>query len=160
MSIAHRLIIADICAVICKYHQGFKRYRADTKYSHTMLNLKLWPWPWTDICQKRHCTSFHRSRHLCRVICKSNQGFKRYRANMKYSHTILDCDLDFEQTLVKHRHCTSSYYTWRLCKVICKSHQEFKRYRADTKVWQTDGRTDRQTMELKTICLPITWGET
>jgi len=31
---------------ICKSHQGFKRYRADTKYSHTMFNLKLWPWPW------------------------------------------------------------------------------------------------------------------
>ena len=39
------------CKVICKSNQGFKRYRADTKYSHTMINLKLWPWPWTDIGQ-------------------------------------------------------------------------------------------------------------
>ena len=30
---------------------GFKRYRADTKYSHTMLNTELWPWPWTDFGQ-------------------------------------------------------------------------------------------------------------
>ena len=40
-----------LCKVICKYHQGFKRYRTDTKYKHTMLNLKLWPWPWTDLGQ-------------------------------------------------------------------------------------------------------------
>ena len=71
---------------------------------------------------------------------------------------ILDCDLDLEPTLVKPRHCTLSYHTWHLCKVIWKSHQGFKRYRADTKVWRTDGRTDRQTTELKTICFPISWG--
>jgi len=41
-----------LCKVICKYNLGFKIYRADTKYSLTMLNLKLWHWPWTDICQK------------------------------------------------------------------------------------------------------------
>ena len=92
------------CKTVCKFHQEFKRYRADTKYSQTMFYLKLWPWPWPDLGQ--------------------------------------------------------TY----LCKVICKSHQGFKRYRADTKVWRTDRRTNRrmvrQTTELKTICLPISWGET
>ena len=75
---------------------------------------------------------------------------------------IVDCDLDLEPTLVKHKHCTSSHHTWQLCKIIWKSHQGFKRYIADTNVWRTDGRTDErtngQTKELKTICLPISWG--
>jgi len=53
----------------------------------------------------------------------------------------------------------------RISKFICKTHQGFKRYRADTKVWRTDRqmdrRTDRQTYNgAKTICLPISWGET
>jgi len=42
-----------LCKVICKNHQGFKRYRADTKYSHTMFNLRLWPWSWTDLDRTR-----------------------------------------------------------------------------------------------------------
>ena len=88
---------------------------------------------------------------------------------------ILNCDLELNLTLVKHRHCTSAHHTWHLCKVICKSHKGFKRYRADTKCdgrtderthgrtggrtdRQTDGRTGGQTTELKTICLPISWG--
>jgi len=45
------LLNAPRIKMIPQYHQGFKRYRAATKYSHTMLNLKLWPWPWTDIGQ-------------------------------------------------------------------------------------------------------------
>jgi len=40
-----------LCKVICKSHQGFKRYRADTKYSHTLFILRFWPWPWTDLGQ-------------------------------------------------------------------------------------------------------------
>ena len=43
--------IWHLCKVICKSHQRFKRYRADTKYSHIMFNLRLWPWPWTDCGQ-------------------------------------------------------------------------------------------------------------
>jgi len=50
MCIVHRLIKLDIW-VIWKSQQGFKRYRADTKYSHTMVNLELWHWPWTDFGQ-------------------------------------------------------------------------------------------------------------
>ena len=38
-----------LCRVIWKFHQGFKRYRADMNYSHTMFNVELWPWPWTDL---------------------------------------------------------------------------------------------------------------
>ena len=44
----HHLIILDICAVICKSHQGIKSYRADMKYSHT-VKLRLRPWPWSNI---------------------------------------------------------------------------------------------------------------
>ena len=37
--------------VICNFQQGFKRYRANTKYSDTMFNLKRWPWYWTQLSQ-------------------------------------------------------------------------------------------------------------
>jgi len=40
-----------LCKIICKSHQGFKSYIVDTKYSHTMFNLRLWPWPWNDLDQ-------------------------------------------------------------------------------------------------------------
>ena len=40
-----------LCTVICKSNQEFYRYRADMKYSHTMFNLKFWPWPWTNLGQ-------------------------------------------------------------------------------------------------------------
>jgi len=35
--------------VIYKSYQRFKRYRADTKYSHTKFNLEQWPWSSTDL---------------------------------------------------------------------------------------------------------------
>ena len=33
--------ICQLIKVICKSHHWFKRYRADTKYSHRMFNLRL-----------------------------------------------------------------------------------------------------------------------
>jgi len=150
---AHHLIILDICAKLFEYptigSKGLERTR-NTDIQCLIIDCDLDVEP--TLVKPRHCTSSRHTWHLCKVICKYHQGFKRYRA---------------DPTLVKHRHCTSSHHTWHLCKVIWKSHQGFKGYRADTKVWRTDGqtdygptdgRTDRQTTELKTICLPISWG--
>jgi len=100
-----------------------------------------------------HCTSNHYTWHVCRVIDKSHQRLKRYRAD---KNSVIQCltlsyDIDLEPTLVKHTHCTSTYHTWHLCRVICKSHQGLKLYRTDAKAW----RTDWQTTELKPICLPM-----
>ena len=47
--------------------------------SHTMINLEFWPWPDRS---KIHIANRHIF-HLCRVICKSLKGFKRYRVDMK-----------------------------------------------------------------------------
>jgi len=48
---AHRLFILDICAeVFCKSPM-VQKYRVATKYSHTMFNLELWSWLWTDLGQ-------------------------------------------------------------------------------------------------------------
>jgi len=37
------------------------------------------------LVKHKNCISSHYSLHSCKVICKSNQGFKRYRADIKYS---------------------------------------------------------------------------
>jgi len=52
---AHQLIILDFSAVIWKSHQGFKRYRANMKYSHTMFNVEY------DLDQHPHCTLTHQN---------------------------------------------------------------------------------------------------
>ena len=54
---------------------------------------------------------------------------------------ILDCDIDLEQTLLKHKHCKSSHHSCHLYIVICKSHQGFNRSRADRKC---DGQIDNR----------------
>ena len=82
-----------LCKVICKSHQGFKRYRADTKYIHKMLNLRVWPWPWSDLGQSKALHLSHHTWHLCKVICKTHQGFKTNRADTKYSHTMFNLRL-------------------------------------------------------------------
>jgi len=71
-----------LCKAICKYHQGFKRSRADTKYSQCLnldCDLDLEP----TLVKPRHCTLCHHTLRLCKVIWKSHQGFKRYRADTK-----------------------------------------------------------------------------
>jgi len=132
---AQCLIILDICAVICKSHQGFKRYKADTKYSHTMFNLRLWPWPWSNLGTAHRLIILD----IYALFVNPTRGSKDIERtpNTVIQCLILNCYLDLDPTLVKHRHCTSSYHTWHLCKVICKSHQGFKRYKADTKYSHT-----------------------
>ena len=77
-----------------------------------MLNLDLDP----TLVKHLQCTLTHHTRHLCRVICKSHQGFKRYRADTIVCLT-LNYDVDLEVTLVKHALCTSSHGTLHLCQV-------------------------------------------
>jgi len=60
------------------------------------------------------CPSTHYNWHLCRVICESHQGFKRYRADTKVSLT-LKYHLDLEVTLEKIALCTSSHGTLHWC---------------------------------------------
>jgi len=104
-----------LCKVICIDHQGFKRYRADTKYSQWLIldcDLDLEP----TLVKHRHCTSYHHTWHLFKVICKSHQGFKRYRADTKYSQTMFNLRLwpwpwtDLGQTYPLH--IVSSYLTF------------------------------------------------
>jgi len=66
-----------VVQIYLKIQQGFKRYMADTKYSHTMFNLELWPWSWRSTLAKHtHCSSTHHTWHLCSVIWKSQIGLK------------------------------------------------------------------------------------
>jgi len=151
-----------LCRVICKSNQGLNKYRADIKYSHTMFNLKILTLtlnqPWSNIGTAYRLSIADIRAKLFVNSTRGSKDIERTR-NTVIQRLILDCDLD--PTLVKHRHCTSSHHTWHLCKVICKSYQGFKRYRADTKAWRTDRRTDGQIdNRAKTICLPISWGET
>jgi len=117
--------------------------------------------PWSNIGNAHRLIILDICAKLLVNTTRGSKDIERTR-NTVIQYLILNCDLDLDPTLVKQRHCTSSHHTWHLCKVICKSHQGFKRYRADTNVWRTDrrtdGRTDGQTTELKTICLPISWG--
>jgi len=117
--------------------------------------------PWSNISTTHRLIMLDICAKLFVKPTRGSKG-KEWTRNKVIQCLILDCDLDLEPTLDKHRHSTLSHYTWHLCKVIFKSHQGFKRYRADTKAWRTDGRTDGQTdwltTELKTICLPISWG--
>jgi len=66
--------------------------KSNTKYSHTMFNLELWPWPYTNICQT-YTLQIDHTWHLCIVICKSHQMFKRYWVDAKYRHTMFNIEL-------------------------------------------------------------------
>ena len=110
-------------------------------------------WPWPNICTAHWLIMLD----ICaELFINPSRGSKDIEWRRK---TIIQCltlnyDLDLEPTLVKHTHCTLSHHTLHLCWVIWKSHQGFKTYRADTKAWRTDRQTNRQTTELKTLCLP------
>jgi len=72
-----------LCKVICKSHRGsndIERTR-NTVIQCLILNCDLDLEP--TLVKHRHCTSAHLTWHLCKVICKSHQGFKRYRADTK-----------------------------------------------------------------------------
>jgi len=49
----------------------------------------------------KHCTSSHHTWHLCKVFCKSHQGFKRYRADTKAWRTETDRRTDRQTTELK-----------------------------------------------------------
>ena len=85
------LIILDICAkLFVNPTRGSKDIERTRKTVIQCLildcDLDLEP----TLVKHRHCTLSHHTWHLCKVICKSHQGFKRYRADMKYSHTMFN----------------------------------------------------------------------
>jgi len=139
--IEHPLIILDICAELfanpTRVSKDMERTR-NTVIQCLTLNFDLEQ----TLVKHTQCTLNHYTWHLCRVICKSYQGFKRYRADLEL--------WPWPSTDLGQTYCMSTHHIWHLGRVIWKSHQGFKRYRADMKALQTD----RQTTELKIICLP------
>jgi len=83
---AHCLIILDICAKLfvnpTRGSKDIERTR-NTVIQCLILNCDLEP----TLVKHRHCTLSHHTWHLCKVICKSHQGFKRYRADTKVWRT-------------------------------------------------------------------------
>ena len=85
---AHRLIILDICAkLFVNPTRGSKDIEQtwNTVIQYLILDCYLDLEP--NLVKHRHCTSSHHTWHLCKVICKSHQGFNRYRADTKAWHT-------------------------------------------------------------------------
>jgi len=90
---AHRLIILDICAKLFVNPTRGSKDIARTRNTVTwclILNCDLDLDP--TLVKHRHCTSTHHTWHLCKVICKSHQGFKRYRADTKVWRTDRQTD--------------------------------------------------------------------
>jgi len=85
---AHRLIILDICAkLFVNPTRGSKdRERTrNTVIQCLIINCDLDLDP--TLVKNRHCTLSHHTWHLCKVIWKSHQGFKIYRADTKVWRT-------------------------------------------------------------------------
>ena len=87
---AHRVIMANISGkLFVNPTRGSKdkERTQNTVMQRLILNFDL------DLqltlVKYKHCTSSHYSWHVCKVICKYHQGFKRYRADTKCSHTML-----------------------------------------------------------------------
>jgi len=81
---AHRLSILDICAkLFVNPTRGSKDIERtwNTVIQCLILDCDLDLEP--TFVKHRHCKSSHHTWHLCKVICKSHQGFKRYRADTK-----------------------------------------------------------------------------
>jgi len=120
----HRLIILDICAKLfvnpTRDSKEIERTR-NTVIQCLILNCDLDLEP--TLVKHKHCTSSHHTWHLCKVICKTHQEFKRYRADMKYSHTMFNLKLwpwpwpDLSQTYTLH--IVSSYLTFRIKYCLC-----------------------------------------
>jgi len=84
ISTAHCLIILDICAKLFVNPTRRSKDIEGTRNSVIQClildcDLDLEP----TLVKHRHCTLSHHTWHLCNVICKSHQGFKRYRADRK-----------------------------------------------------------------------------
>ena len=98
---AHRLIILDICAVICKSHHRFKRYRAEMIVCLTLnyhLDLEV------TFITNALCKLSHGTLHLCQVISKCTQPLRvieRTRNTViRIQCLTMNYDLDFKPTLV------------------------------------------------------------
>jgi len=80
--IEHPLIILDICAELfanpTRVSKDMERTR-NTVIQCLTLSFDLEQ----TLVKHTQCTLNHYTWHLCRVICKSYQGFKRYRADLE-----------------------------------------------------------------------------
>jgi len=149
---AHRLIIANISGKLFVNPTRGSKDKEWTQYTVIqclILNFDL------DLEQTlvkhRHCTSSHHSWHLCRVICKSNQGFKSIEPtwNRVIQCLILNSDLDLDPTLVKHRQAHRLIILDICAKLFVnptRGSKDIERtWKCDTQTdGLTDGRTDRQ----------------
>jgi len=85
---AHRLIILDMCAkLFVNPTRGSKDMEGtwNTVIQCLILDCDLDLEP--TLFKHRHCTTSHHTWHLCKVICTSHQGFKKYRAGTKVWQT-------------------------------------------------------------------------
>jgi len=115
----------ESCHQICHWMKTmvlkeFQRVSKDTQTDNSVLNLELWPWPWSDLSH----TCAHQNRFM--VLYMSAKAFQNVtnpsRVIERTCNTVIQCltlNYDSKPTWVKH--------TWHLCIVICKSHQGFKR---------------------------------
>ena len=69
------------------------------------------------LVKRTQCTLTNHTCYLYRVICKSHQRLKLYRAETIVCLT-LNYPIDLEVTLVKHALCTSSNDTLHVCQVF------------------------------------------
>jgi len=85
---AHCLITLDICAKLfvnpTRGSKDIERTR-NTVIQCLILDCDLDLEP--TLVKHKHCTLSHHTWHVCKVICKSHQGFKRYRADTKVCRT-------------------------------------------------------------------------
>jgi len=108
ISTAHRLIILEICAkLFVNPTRGSKDIKRtpNTVIQCLILDCDLDLEP--TLVKHRHCTSSHQTCHLCKVICNSHQGFKRYRADTKAWRTDRQTD---EQTDNKAKNNMSPHF--------------------------------------------------
>jgi len=100
-------------------------WRGQVTQSYT-INLDLWLWPWTDLSQT---CALHIDSSYLTVIGKSDQGFKRCRADTTVL-LILKNHLDLEVNLNKKSNENLKKNTSEVNSI---SQQCFKRYRLDKK---------------------------
>jgi len=84
IGIAHRLIILDICAKLfvnpTRGSKDIERTRNTVRQCLILdCDLDLEP----TLVKHRHCTSSHHTWHVCKIICKSHQGFKNIERTRK-----------------------------------------------------------------------------
>jgi len=186
ISIAHRLIILDICAkLFVNPTRGSKdiQRRRNAVIQCLILDCDLNLEP--TLVKHRHCTLSHHTWHLCKVICKSHQRFKRYRADTKawrtdrrtegqtYRQTdrqttelnTICLPISWGGDIINDLH---NYTTWscvkteigrwiKLIKLKTEIHNSFKPHntRDAQKKGRADWRTDRLTYVYKHCTLSV-----